>query len=355
MNFDRPAEIDLSLLRRIARDTVERRAAEPGLRSAYLVGSVAASEPPLGNAADIDLIFIHEESPARRREIVPLSDTVSFDITHHGPANYAAPVTLRIHPWRGPEMCEPVFLHDPTHFFERAQAAARARFHRADHVRSRAQAFLNWAREEMSCLEVAPIDEGPAPEQVRRLCRSLQSASNAVLTLTAFPAAARKLALKFEAGAARLGRLDLYEGFLSVLGAGDLKPKEIRAWLPDWRSAYQAAGQDSQPEPIIHPARLGYYLSGCEALLFEGRPRAALWPLLATWSAALQALQQEGDRNPGSIHRFRWQSALARLGMDTAAGFRERVAGLAAFVSECEGVVRLWAEQNGADNHPHHQ
>ncbi len=46
-------------------------------------------------------------------------------------------------------MCEPIFLYDPQHFFELAQASARGQFHRPDHVAARAQAFLDLARRQL--------------------------------------------------------------------------------------------------------------------------------------------------------------------------------------------------------------
>ncbi len=133
----------------LARREAEARAASGDLVSAYLVGSVAYGEPLLGGTADIDLVLIHAEDPATDREIVPLSADVHLDIVHHGRQRYAQPRGLRIDPWLGPAISGPVFLYDPQHFFEWAQAGARGQFFRADHTLARARSLLQAARDRL--------------------------------------------------------------------------------------------------------------------------------------------------------------------------------------------------------------
>ena len=101
----------------------------------------------------MDLVLIHEYEPAIPREIVPLSDEVHLDISHHAKRLYKQPRELRVDPWLGPSMCEPVFLHDPNHFFEWAQASVRGQFHRPDYMLARGAAFLERARISLKGLE----------------------------------------------------------------------------------------------------------------------------------------------------------------------------------------------------------
>ena len=139
--------IERATLIKIARETAARRMAErPSLLSAYLIGSVAADEPLLGQATDIDLVLIDIDPPVTPREVIRLTDQVVLDIHHRARDEYANPKSLRLHPWLGPELAEPIFLADPRHFFELAQSSARGQFYRAEYVAARARTFLAWAR-----------------------------------------------------------------------------------------------------------------------------------------------------------------------------------------------------------------
>ena len=109
----------------LARHEVLQRTHQRGILSGYLIGSVVGGDPLLGDTADIDLVLIHRESVTPKREAVRLSHQVHLDISHHSKDVYMKPSELRVDPWLGPSLCEPIFLHDPEHFFEWAQAGAR--------------------------------------------------------------------------------------------------------------------------------------------------------------------------------------------------------------------------------------
>jgi hypothetical protein len=336
---DKKTVIERETLLKIARDTAAQRlAARRSLISAYLIGSVAAREPLLGDAADIDLIFIDADDPPPR-EIVRLTDQVALDLQYRSKADYAYPKELRVHPWRGPEMCEPVFLNDPTHFFELAQSSARGQFHRPDHVAARARAFLAWARDE---LHVGPLPgmEASAPVTLPALCRALLYSANAVITLTGFPAGGRRLVMKLEAAARALARPDLYEAFVAALGGVSIQTRQIAPLLAHWSAAYRA-GQSAADE-LIHPARRAIYERGFQAQMDADRAVDALWLMLYTWQACLKNLP--GD----SPHADRWAAFLEHLGMASPAGFAGKAAQARAYLTLADEVVEQWAEKNGA-------
>ena len=332
--------IEHETLLRIARDTAQQRmAARRSLISAYLTGSVAAREPLLGEAADIDLIFIDADTPPVSREVIRLSDQVALDIQYRGKGDYARPKELRIHPWRGPEMCEPVFISDPTHFFELAQSSARGQFHRPDHVAARARGFAAWAREELH-LGLLPGMAPSSPVTVAALCRSLMDAANAVVALTGFPGAGRRLVMKLEAAAKKLGRADLYAEFLAVWDAEALNQGGAGQLLADWSAAYRA-GQSSSDE-LIHPARRAIYERGFQAQIQAGRAGDALWLMLYTWQACLKNLPNDSPSADA------WVGWLQRLGMASPAEFADKVAQARAFAALADETVEAWAEKNGA-------
>ena len=68
----------------------------------YLTGSLLTEEPLLGGTTDIDLICVHRQRTAMRREIVRLVDEVHLDIGHFTQADFDQPRHLRQDPWLGP-------------------------------------------------------------------------------------------------------------------------------------------------------------------------------------------------------------------------------------------------------------
>jgi hypothetical protein len=332
--------IERATLLKIARDTAAQRlAARRSLISAYLTGSVAADEPLLGEATDIDLVFIDAEPPPVAREIVRLTDQVVLDIQYRHKSEYANAKTLRVHPWRGPEICAPFFLLDPTHFFELAQANVRGQFHRSDFVAARARAFVVLAQNTVH-VGLLPGQEGSEPVTFEAYCRSLLYAANALITLTAFPGAGRRLLLKLEAATQKLQRADLYASMLALFGEGELDAPRANALLQGWSAAYRA-GQSVEDE-LVHPARRTIYERGFKALIDADRSAEMVWLMLYTWQALLKNLP--GD----SPHADQWLSFLQHVQMGTPAEFSARVEQARAYVTLGAETVETWAEQNGA-------
>jgi hypothetical protein len=336
----REAPIERATLVKIARDTAARRmAARPSLLSAYLIGSVAAGEPLLGEATDIDLVLIDSNPPPVAREVMRLTDQVALDIHHRHRSDYANPKTLRGHPWLGPEMAEPMFLSDPQHFFELAQSSARGQFYRAEYVAARARAFLAWARDAFH-IGLLPGAEPEAPVSLDDFGQGLLYAANAVISLTGFPAAGRRLVMRLEAAGGKLSRRDLYDEFQALLGGAELPAAEAQALLADWLEAYRA-GQSTTDERI-HPARRTIYERGFRAQIQADRAAEALWLMLLTWNACLNNIP-----TPGPLAE-RWQAFLNRLGMADPEAYAARVAQAIGYVTLVDESVERWAEQNGA-------
>ncbi len=333
--------MEQATLLRVAADVARQQVKErSSILSIYLIGSVAAGERPLGDATDLDLVLIDGDPPPRRREIVPLSDGLVADLHTHTREDYRNPKALRVDPWRGPEMCEPIFLYDPQHFFELAQASARGQFHRPDHVAARAQAFLDLARRQLQVSTFNAETPPLAPVSVEGLCLGLMYAANAVITLTGFPGAGRRLLLRLESATARLGCPNLYDSFIKVFTSATVSADQMRGWMTDWTATYQAA--QSEDAQALHPARLPIYLRGFTAQIDADRAADMLWLLLFTWQSALRRLPSNGAGVPGYI------DLLDSLGMADAPGFRLRVGAAIAFGRQCQHQVAEWTRLNGA-------
>lgn len=320
----------------LATDETERRAEVQDIVSAYVIGSVARSDPILGGAADIDLILIHADEPQTSREVVQLSDQFHLDISHHHRSLYEQPRALRVHPWFGPSLCEPIFIYDPHHFFEWAQAGARGQFHRPDHVHLRAQAFLRRARQAISMLSLSR-------RWIRTYARAVLEGANAVASLSGFPVAGRRLFLQLEEATEALGFPEFSEAFLQLLVVQPPTEDDLRDWLPAWQRAFTEAGRVSD-KAALAPCRITYFQCGFQALLDTGRPEANVFPLLTTWESALHALHEAGRTDH---HLQKWEEALATLGLDSSSR-AQRDGSLVHYLNQIEIRVSEWAEKQGA-------
>ncbi|HJW89871.1 MAG TPA: hypothetical protein VJ436_04435 [Anaerolineales bacterium] len=327
-------------LLKIARDTVSRRTrSDRDLLSVYLHGSLLDADPFLGGAADIDLVFVHNESVLVNREIERLTDEIHLDIAHHDRRDYRRARDLRLHPWLGPTIFRSRILYDPQHFMDFTQATVRGQFNRPDYILGRARSQAEHARQ--MWISLHSLHSPPGVQEVALYLRSVEHAANAVAGLSGPPLTERRFLLHFPARAQAIGRPGLYPGLLGLLGAPRALEEVLRGWLPAWESAYQDLPREQAPLRL-HIHRRLYYLNAFNKILNSERPQDLLWPLLHTWTQAALLLPAE------SAHVLAWQAALEQLGLLSEA-FAERVAALDAYLDTVEETLEEWARANGAE------
>jgi hypothetical protein len=183
-------------LLKIARDTVARRTrSDRNLLSVYLHGSLLETDPLLGGTTDIDLVFIHDDSPLVAREIQPLTDEIHLDIAHHARSTYRHGRDLRQHAWLGPTVFSCKVLYDPQHFMDFTQASVRGQFNRAENVLGRARRQAEHARQ--IWLDLHNQAGEPGLEQVALYLRAVEHAGNAVASLNGPPLTERRFLMRF--------------------------------------------------------------------------------------------------------------------------------------------------------------
>lgn len=319
----------------LARKETLQRANHGDVISGYLIGSVARGEPLLGDTADIDLVLIHQSDPSRQREAVRLSHQIHLDISHHSKDLYMKPSDLRIDPWLGPALCEPIFLHDPDHFFEWAQAGARGQFYRPDHIYARATVFIKRARQGQSLIALSQ-------RWLKIYLRAAIDAANAVACLDRFPVAGRRLALDLAKQAAHFEFPELYDGFLQLIGGDHLSTWDIPTTLAAWARAYDAVTQG--PAHLrISACRRDYYLHGFQALVEGGHPEAILWPLLQIWERVMTTLP-ETDKN--ETHFKTWHTFLERVKLSERDSEQRRQM-LQSYIDQNAAWIENWAKRTG--------
>ena len=320
-------------LLRIAKETALKSAlSDPGLVAAYLTGSLRSDNPFLGNATDIDIVFVHAGEPKIHREIIPLTPEIHLDIFHNPRSLYDKPKELRVHPWLGPELYDPLPLYDPQHFFEFIQAGVRDRYHEPANVQLRSQLLAENARQVWSNLQPA---QTYGPEQVLGYLKSISLAANAVALLAGDPLTERRFLLQFPARAQAAGQPGLADELISLLGANQVDGTMLAGFLPEWEKAFLEATGIPTVNRRIAAARLGYYKLAFESMLESEMPQTSLWPMLLTWTLSASVLPPNWD--------VPWRSACEMLGLDEAS-FGERLDELDHYLDAVEAIQENLAD-----------
>ena len=326
---------------RIAKETAQERAYNnKDIIAAYLTGSLLTEEPFLGGVTDIDLVLVTANKPPMTREIVALTPDFHLDISYHSKAEYDPPRELRVNPWLGYEIYDPMLLHESQHFFEFTQASVRAgfEFHEPALVLQRCRTLLDHGRKIWFDLMDIRADSGPM--DVRKYLKSLYHGVNVIAELNGPPLPERRLLLLFPSLAKQANRPGLSAGLLGLLGATGVDASTLESWLPEWESMFKAAFKTGTAEARIHTARLNYYKKCFEAMLGGEDPTVMLWPLFNTWTYAAVALPES--------EISAWGVAREKLGL-AGESFVERVEGLDHFLDELDILLDEIAAANGLE------
>ena len=328
---------------RIAKETAQERAFnDRGIIAAYLTGSLVSKEldPMLGGTADIDVILVHADEPMYHREFVKLTPDFHVDISHRARAEFKKPRELRLDPWLGWEMYDPLLLFEREKFFEFIQAGLRAgfEFNAPAPALRRSRLLLSQARQDWrKLLEVGDV---VTPRDVNQYLESLYQAVNAVAELSGPPLHERRLLLEFASRAETAQRPEMNAALIHLLGAAELDPYVMNQWLPDWKVAFEAAMGSDDVDARIHSARVNYYEKAIQAMLAGDNPQAALWPLLQTWALAADVLPEHA--------LDAWHDVCGQLGF-TGAGMEAHANGLDNFIDEVEALLDELATQHGLE------
>ena len=327
---------------RIAKETAQQRAfKERDIIAAYLTGSLASDgDPLLGGTSDIDIIFVHIDEPKQRREFVKLTPDFHLDISHRARGEFKRPRELRLDPWLGWEMYDPLLLFEREKFFEFVQAGLRAgfEFNAPAPALRRSRLLLSQGRQ--AWRKLLEVEDVVTPKDVNQYMESLFQAVNAVAELSGPPLHERRLLLEFASRAETAQRPEMNAALIHLLGMAELDPSIMNEWLPDWKVAFEAAMGNVDVDARIHPVRVNYYEKAIQAMLAGDTPHAALWPLLQTWTLAADVLPEHA--------LDAWHNVCAQLGF-TGAGIEAHANGLDNFLDEVEALLDELATQHGLE------
>jgi hypothetical protein len=321
---------------RIAKETARKSAlSDTGLVAAYLTGSLRTDNPFLGNTTDIDIVYVHAGEPKIQREIIPLTPDIHLDIIHNPRSLYDKPKELRLHPWLGPELYDPLPLYLTQHFFEFVQAGVRDRYNEPANVLARSHSLAENARQVWSEQQPGQIH---GPQQILGYLKSIHLAANAVALLTGGLLSERRLLLQFPERAGATDQPGLTDGLLNMLGANQVDGTSLAGFLPEWEKTFIEAAGNPVVNSRIATARLGYYKQAFGVMLKSETPQAIIWPLLLTWTLSAAVLPSAGD--------ISWRSACSTLGLNDDT-FGRRLEELDHFLDTIQAMQESFATSQG--------
>jgi len=326
---------------RIAKETAQERSYnDKNITAAYLTGSLLSEDHLLGGVTDIDLVLVTANTPPMRREIVALTPDFHLDIAFHAKAEYHPPRELRVNPWLGYEIYDPMLLLESQHFFEFTQASVRAgfEFHEPSLVLQRCRTLLDHGRK--IWFDLMTVDKNSGPKDVAKYLKSLYHAVNVIAELNGPPLPERRLLLLFPSLAEQAGRPGMSAGLLGLLGGSMLDASTLGGWLREWEKTFKAAFETGKADARIHTARLNYYQKCFEAMLGDENPVVMLWPLLSTWTRSAVVLPES--------ELGAWQAACNTLGL-SGKRFVERVEGLDHFLDELDILLEEYEQAHGLE------
>lgn len=328
--------ITRSTLHKIAKDTVAQRVkTDHNVMAALLVGSALFEDPFIGHTTDVDIVFICFNEPDTARQIIKLTNEVSLDLYFVESTAFEPPRKLRTDPLLGYVMYDSLPLFETQHFFEYTQAIVRAGFDDTANVLTRVRKHSVPARELWMELTLGGSSR---PQDVLKYLKAVYHAANTVAGLNGPPLTDRRFMLEFEDRARIIGRPDLHDALLNLLGAPNVAPADLLAMLPAWSTAYHAAGDGA--DLLIHPDRIAYHRNALETLLQGDRPMSALWLLVHTWAAASASLLEYGPEYVA------WKVVFEQLGL-AGDGFEGKVQALDRFLDETEEMLDTISAENG--------
>ncbi len=230
---------------RIAKETAQKRALGGPRAGGGLPDRFPAFRKPLPRQ-----LHRYRHRPRPRRDSQKsaaryclLTPEIHLDIVHNPRSEYEKPKELRIHPWLGPELYDPLPLYVTQHFFEFVQAGVRAEYDEPANMLARARRNAEHARQIWSGLQ---LSQETGPMRLLSYLKGVNHAANAIALLTGGPLAERRFQLQFPERAGAAGAPGLAAGLLGLLGGAQVDAATLSEFLPEWEKAFRRGGQPKQ-------------------------------------------------------------------------------------------------------------
>lgn len=297
------------LLKHARENTAGLTAKDRSIICVYVSGSLLQEDPFLGGITDIDLVCVHNQPVARRREIIRLSHEINLDLAHYEQEEFEPARKLRNNAWIGGWFENvPIVLYDSLRWYDFTRASATAQFWRPENIASRARSFLVPARKVWNELEDGNILQGI--KRVTSYLGALRDLANAVAVISGAPVAERRLLVELPARVSAAGLTGLFADFVPLFTSSEVADENFAAWMASYGLIFDALKESKTAPVSLSPCRRTYYEKALNSL-YPHSPAAAIWLLVYTWTKAAASL-------PSTEQPYKdWQNLCRQLDLES--------------------------------------
>ena len=312
----------------VARSWVEEHAVHvPGFQGAHLMGGLSTlpDDAPFPNYRDVDIAVIvdgaDDEQPPSEHHYRGLM----IEAGQYAPARYHSAAQVLVDPALAPHLAAGRVLADPHGLLGAVQPEVTRTYAQPEWVAARCSAAKRQALALLAELDGAESFDAYLPALVFLVVEPLCGLP-AIATLHT-PTHRRALALASDI-LTRVGRLELHEGLLDLLGFAQLTRDEVESWLAPVAEAYnRAVVVKRSPSPYafkLYAHLQPYFTTGAQELIDEGKHREAMWWLLFGYTISNSTLQQDAEADERSYHQAQVGRMLGVLATEQEAARRIR-------------------------------
>jgi hypothetical protein len=327
----REASIAVEQVIERTKEWVSRQAAQfPAFLGAHLMGGITsmALSDPFPTYRDVDLHMILKDDsdmPGESAEV--LYNGLMIEAGFRQQMDYGSPEVVLSDPVIAGHMARPSILSDPTGFLSPLHEVVSREYARRKWVQARCEAEKHEALDKLATLSHIP---DPDPVTAFELLGYAGTYVAAVLSLASLKAiTGRRSSIQMRHILESLGRADLYERLLKVVGIGQVSRAQAERYLQDGASAFDLAVKVKRsPHPFGHKmyAHLRPYLvGGSKEMMGEGYYREAAGWTMAFYGSSIQIIQTDAPSQLTSTMQAKFGECMRQLGLDGTVHWETRI------------------------------
>lgn len=302
----------------------------PAFLGAHLMGSITsmALSDPFPTYRDVDLhIILKDDSNMPEENAEVLYNGLMIEAGFRQKKDYSSPEVVLADPVIASHMAVPSILSDPTGFLSQLHEVVSREYARRKWVQARCEAEK---REALGKLETISHFPDPDPVTAFELLGYTSTYVAAVLSLASLKAiTGRRSAIQMRHILESLGRADLYERLLKVIGIGQASREQAKRYLQDAAEAFDLAVKVKRsPHPFGHKmyAHLRPYLvGGSQEMMDEGYYREAMGWTMAFYGASMQIIKTDASSQLTSTMQAKFDVCMSQFVLDQVVPWKTRV------------------------------
>ena len=303
----------------------------PGLRAAHLVGGITTmpDDAPFPASKDLDMHLVFADGSPALQPTGPFPTVV--EVSHGGvsieagiksAAEYASPEVVLANPEIAHHLTLDSLLYDPTDLLGDLQEPVKREYPRRRWVLARVEHERAGLASALGLLPMVRQTWGAAGElNILGYSTTYLAATLCVATLNP-PRMGSRMFVRTRHLLAELGRLDLHDDALALLGVRDADRELAENLLQEAAETFDVAvTMRKSPHPFqhkLHAHLRPYFVDACRSMIADGDHREALAWVTPFHLSTTDVMLVDGPETDRPVYAERRARFLQTLGFDTA-------------------------------------